>query len=542
MKHKPGRSQQERDDAMARASIDGRAAFAAAVFFASLAIFALLDRIGAPGRLVATLGPALAILGLSTIGFMLRSMRIIGFHAAGRATPGVYAGLAMVALGAGLAVPFAPPGLGNVSLSSLLTGFGAGMALAGLLVGPLLRKSGAFCVADMIAMRFPSLTLSVGVTLAIAAIGLCLGLAGLALAQSALAQATTLGPQASLILASLVVALIVVPGGMAGLVWSSASAAGVMIAVVAAPLVLMIASGATTPLPLPGDVAFEQALARMAQWRGESEQAQGLDPVFIGAVALGLGALPPLLAPLMTASRRGEARSGGLAGFVWIALLCFMGLATIAAAALALQSRPSDSTGAFLLSALPEIKGFGAAFSGLAIAGRLAIAMTLSAAGFMTLATAWGERAFYQTHKSHSLTSGRLALTRCVLFAAIAGAAWLQINTTTDPHLLIGAAIGLSAVAIAPLLVLALWPRADGQDAAVGLVVGLAMAEAAMLVSGELNAGVLAGAAMTGFVSAAASGAFASMRHPAGPVTDGEAFVHGLLHGKSDVLRPDKNA
>jgi hypothetical protein len=35
----------------------------------------------------------LLLSGLATIGFMLRSMRVSGFHGAGRMTPGVYAGL-----------------------------------------------------------------------------------------------------------------------------------------------------------------------------------------------------------------------------------------------------------------------------------------------------------------------------------------------------------------------------------------------------------------------------------------------------------------
>jgi hypothetical protein len=47
---------------------------------------------------------------------------------------------------------------------------------------------------------------------------------------------------------------------------------------------------------------------------------------------------------------------------------------------------------------------------------------------------------------------------------------------------------------------------------------------------------------MTGFASALAEGVGASLRHPAGPVSEGAAFAHGLLHGPVDVLRPDKDA
>ena len=113
----------------------------------------------------------------------------------------------------------------------------------------------------------------------------------------------------------------------------------------------------------------------------------------------------------------------------------------------------------------------------------------------------------------------------------------------TDPRLLIVIALGLSAVAIAPLLALCLWPRAEGRDGAIGLVAGLAMAEAIILLPGqEPTLDVLASAAVVGCVTAIAAGLGASFLHPADPTSEGAAFVHGLLHGEGDVLRPDKGA
>ena len=70
-----------------RAAIDGRVAFATAAFLLGAGIFVLLDRIGTPEPFVALLAPALAVTGLAAIGFMLRSMRISSFYAAGRAAP-----------------------------------------------------------------------------------------------------------------------------------------------------------------------------------------------------------------------------------------------------------------------------------------------------------------------------------------------------------------------------------------------------------------------------------------------------------------------
>jgi hypothetical protein len=98
-------------------------------------------------------------------------------------------------------------------------------------------------------------------------------------------------------------------------------------------------------------------------------------------------------------------------------------------------------------------------------------------------------------------------------------------------------------VAVAPLLALCLWPRAEGQDGAIGLVAGLAMAEAILLLHGDdPTIEVLASAAVVGCATAIAAGMAASFLHPADPTSEGAAFVHGLLHGEGDVLRPDKGA
>ena len=584
------------DDRTDRAAIDGRVAFATAVFLLGSGLCVLLDRIGAPERLVALMGPLIGAAGLATIGFMLRSMRISSFYAAGRATPGGYAGLALTALGAALAAPLMPPVPMGVSIQSLLMGLGVGLALATLGVSPLLRKTGAFSITDLLVARFPNLALRVGALLLVSLVGLCVGLAGLAMALRLLAQATAFGHLVCTILAAGLVALIVVPGGLAGLIWSAAAAGGLLIASIAAPLMVMIASGATIPLPMLGDqVAFTQAMARIEAWQATTSLPGGHDGVIMVAMAIGLAALAPLLAPAVTTRGPGEARRGGLMGLAWCALLALMALAVMAASALALQSgltglrvadvpsflleasgrgmiticgrnpatiaqvraacealpgfagvlRTSDlaASGDYLLLGLAQLRGFGPALSGLAMAGRIAIALVLSAAGFLTLATALGNDAFYRMREVSALTSSRLAVTRIILLGAIAGSANLLLRYGVDPRALIGLALGLSAVTVAPLLLLTLWPRATGQDAAIALIAGLGMAEIILLFAGAApDLGDFAGAAVTGFVTATLAGLGASLLHAPDPTSPGEAFVHGLLHQDGDVLGPDKGA
>ncbi len=579
-----------------RAAIDGRVAFATAAFLLGAGIFVLLDRIGTPEPFVALLAPALAVTGLAAIGFMLRSMRISSFYAAGRAAPGVYAGLALTALGLALAMPFTPPGPAGVSLSSLMAGLGSGLLLAALWTGPMLRKTGAFSIASMLVARFPGLTIRLGATLATGAAGLCIGLAGLAMAQHSLAQATAADAQTCAILAAVIVALIVVPGGMAGLVWSATGAAGLLIAGIAAPLALMIGSGEAIPLPLPGNrVAFEEALAHMTQWRAGSPAPMEADSLIVIGVALGVAALGSLLAPAITTQNARETQRGGLSGLVWCVLLALMALMIAAASTQTLQAggvglrpgdlpaflleasgrglvgicgahpatiaqareacaalpgfsgalRPSDitATSDYLLLGLAELRGYGAAFSGLAMAGRISIAPVLSAAGFFTLATALGEDASRRKREASALASHRLAVTRLVLLGAISSCAAQLASNAPDPRLLIGAALALSAVAIAPLLLLSLWPRAEGQDGAIALVTGLAVAEAIILLAGrQPTADDVAMASVAGFAAATLAGFGASFRHPADHTSEAAAFVHGLLHGEGDVLGPDKGA
>ena len=579
-----------------RAAIDGRVAFATAVFLLSSGMCVLLDRIGAPERLVALLGPLIGAAGLATIGFMLRSMRISSFYTAGRATPGGYAGLALTAVGAALAAPLTPPVPLGLSIQGLLLGLGTGLGLAALAVGPLLRKTGAFSITDLLAARFPNLALRIGALLVVSLVGLCVGLAGLAMSLRAMAQATAFGPAACSILAGVLVALIVVPGGLAGLIWSAAAAAGLLIAGVAAPLVVIIASGATIPLPMLGDpAAFAQAMARIEEWQVATSAPGEHDGLIMVAMALGLAALAPLLAPCVATRSLGEARRGGLMGLAWCALLALMALGVMAASALALQSgltglrladappflleasgrnmiticgrnpanlaelraacealpgfagllRSSDITasGDYLLLGLAQLRGFGPALSGLAMAGRMAVALVLSAAGFLALATALGNDAFYRMREVSALTSRRLAVTRIILLGTIAASTLLLLRYGVEPRPLIGLAVGLSAATVAPLLLLALWPRATGQDAAIALIAGLAVAEVSIAFGGAApGLDLLAVAAVAGFAAAILAGLGASFLHAPDPTSPGEAFVHAMLHQDGDVLDPDKGA
>src|SRR6478609_8582887 len=160
-----------------RASIDGRVAFASAFLVLGCALIIMLDRIGVPERLVAVLGPLVAL---------LHSMRISRFYAAGRRVPAIYAGFAATTLIAAFAASCLTALPAGVSLLDFAIGLAAGAVIAGFAVRPFARKSGAFSIADLIAGRFPGTILRIAIAVLVAILAFALAHAGVEVAVRAL--------------------------------------------------------------------------------------------------------------------------------------------------------------------------------------------------------------------------------------------------------------------------------------------------------------------------------------------------------------------
>jgi cation/acetate symporter len=334
----------------------------------------------------------------------------------------------------------------------------------------------------------------------------------------------------------------------------------------------------------------------MAEWHAPANQAGSpMALTLIVAIAIGVASLAPLLAPAIACRDSGAARRAGLAAVAWSGALILLIALTMAATTVAFDGlltgqrpdrlpdfayaasargliavcgahvgtpaaaleacrsapgftgvlRPQDfsADGPWLAIGLPAAHGLSVALSGLMGVAFVAVAMMIAASGFQTFATAIGHDALYRVRDTTALTSRRLATTRLSAVACIAVAvaiAWLR---APDPRALIGLAIALSTAALAPLLALALWPRAGGADATMSLLMGLATAEA-VIISGEgppslerLATGAVA-ACLCGF----GAGFIASLFRAGGPESVGGAFVHQVLHGEQDALTPDKGA
>jgi cation/acetate symporter len=577
-----------------RAGIDGRFAFAFAILLSGIGLLALMNRIGVPDGLVRALAVIFILAGLVTVTALLRTMRVSWFYAAGRAVPAPYAGLAIAGLGTALFLPFVPPLPQGTSLTELFAGFACGMACASLITGPLLRKTGAFSIPDLIAARFPHLAARLGAILLTAAVTILVALSGYQQAVSSLQALSGFNtPLAAAIIATLLV-LIVLPGGLAGALWAATAAAVVTLVVFGLPLLVTLIHGTPIAFPVLGHSdLWATALARIETWTGVSQAKSHMDPILITTIALGLGVMAPLLCLSIACDDRRAAQRAGFAALCWGGILILIATATLAESSLAfdhavigqapdalpeslyqasgegaltlcgastpdrlaarracaprmglssaLQVQDIKAKGIYLLSHFTQFGGFGSAFSGLSSAVLLVLGLALAAVGIQSGATVLGNDLFYRVRDHSALTSRRLAVTRVFAVAIIALGGTSLALFSMNPQILIVLAIFLSASALAPLLILTLWPRATSFDATVTLLVGLFTAEALILAPFISGLDRFAVSALLACVTGLCAGLATSLaRSRSGD--DGGTFLQAMISERGEWLHPDKGA
>lgn len=577
------------DEALQRLAVDGRVAFAAFGLAATMGGLILLDRLGLPTGLLIWLGPLMAMATIVMVGFFLRASRISGFFSAGRAVPAPYIGLAMAGLASGLSLLFLPPLPEGLSGRSLASGMIAAFVITALISGPLLRKTGALTLAGALAHRFPHPLVRLGASLITALGGLALGIAGLDAASALLSGMTGLSTTATMTLCLVLIAFIIVPGGLRGLTWAHVLGIGLTIASLALPLIILVARGTLPPLPWFGDAAaFEVAINRLSTLHPELIGRSSLSVVFV--IALGLCAFHPFLMPTQAAFRSADARLGATSGLIWLLVLFMLAASSLAVTSLALQGaaglRLSDvpdillrasareeltlcgahpatiaqlreacgalptlragdviGTPLYLLTAAGELRGFGASFTSLARSGLFVLLLALSASGIMSFATTFAHEGLDHWRKGRTLTSQRLAITRLLLILALGGTAYLLHISAFDARHLLAIMMALSACLIAPLLLLSLLARATSVEALIALGLGLFGIALPLAMQGTPQgfaelAQISSLAALLSFSVAA----LLCLRHPKDPASEGATFVAALLHGQGDVMQDDRGA
>ena len=577
------------DEALKRLAVDGRVAFAAAGLAAVMGGLVLLDRLGLPVGLMNWLGPLFAIVGLGLIGIFLRASRISGFFAAERGIPGPYVGLAMAGIAAALSLLFLPPLPSGLTGRSLAAGLIGGFLITALISGPFLRKTGALTLAGALSARFPHpiITLTTGFITALS--GLALALAGFGTAVALLSAITGMSAVSALIVCAVLLALIVLPGGVGGVTWAQVLAIGLTIASLALPLIVLMARGSLPPLPYIGDAAsFEQAMTRLTSLHPDLIGTSEFSVAFI--IALGFCAIHSVLIPTQTAMHSADARMGSASGLIWFVIVIMLGAGSLALSTLSLQGaaglrladvpdillraaargdlsicnahptsiaqlreacgnitalRSGDLVGTplYLLSAAGELRGFGASFTSLVRAGLFALALALAAGGVMSFATTLSHDAWDRWRKQRALTSQRLAMTRLILLLTIAGATYALHTLDIDARELLAISIALTACLVAPLILLSLIARATVLEALIAVGLSLFGLAVPLAIQGtQLGFAVLAEittiATLLGFCVAA----LLCLRYQKDPASEGATFVAALLHGPADVMQDDRGA
>jgi len=577
------------DEALQRLAVDGRVAFAAIGASCLMGGLILLDRLGLPIELTALLGPLFAALALLVIGIFVRASRISGFFSAGRSMPGPYVGLAMAGCAAGLSLLFLPPLPAGLTGRSLASGIIAGFIMTAVISGPLLRKTGALTLAGAIATRFPHPVIAAAIGFIAAFGAAALALAGLDGASTLLAAMTGMSARTALTLCAIIIALMLVPGGVGGVTWAQVLAIGLTLASLALPLIILVARGTMPPLPLIGDAAsFDAAMARLATLHPELIGASEFSVAFV--IAFGLCAFHPFLTPAQTALRSADARMGSASGLIWLILVLILAAASFALSSLALQGasglwlvdvpdillrasargdlaicgahpktiaqlreacgnitalRAGDVVGTpfYLLTAAGELRGFGVSFTSLMRAGLFSLLVALAGAGVMSFATTLAHEAWDRWRKGRALTSQRLAIARLLLILTLVAACLILRSMQFETRHLLAIALALSACLVAPLMLLSLIARATILEALVALGLSLfGLALPLTLQGPHMSFTELAQmttlATLLGFCVAA----LLCLRYPKDPASEGATFVAALLHGEGDVMQDDRGA
>ncbi len=582
--------------------MEGRVAFVAAALFLAGALVTVIDRVGAPARLVTTLGPAIAMAGLVVLGSLVQATRISNFYAAGRVIPAKYVGLGMAGLAAALIVPMLPPGPPGGLHAAMLIGLVAGMALAGFASGPLLRKSGAYSLPGLFGLRFESPGLRSATSVVVAVASGFVALAGFDGAVRALGEGVGLAVLPAAALAGFIVLAILTPGGVAGSAWGAAIAAFAVSLALFLPLVILAATG--SPLPAPGvgqaDL-WAEALTRMSLWSPPVRASASLSFASGAAVALGVAALAPLLSPMVACRNARGASRAGLVGLGWLLLLAAAMLVAMAISSLSLDSLAvgqraeslpaflyvaSDkgllticgqyvsspraaalacagaenysgrlgleniwASGRYLLVGLPELGRFSLAISALANAGYLAIALALTAAGVQAAATAIGHDLLFAAgqgpRSGPALASRRIAIARFVMIVLTATLAFFASSSRHAPQSLLLLSVLVSAAMVAPLLLLSTWSRTTSTDGALALGMGgcAVVVTIALAWNGaSLQTPVIVTGAVAGFLAASLTGFATSLRRKESETRPGRIFVEGLLYGDGEMISADRGA
>ena len=419
---------------------DGLAIFATATLCLGLATTLALDRVGAPDRLVRAIGPIIVFVGVALFGVGARNADLAGFLTARRSLPPFYGALNIASVAAGLLLCLDP----ELALAADPAWFAAaaGPPLSVMGFGPLLRRFGATSVADVVATRFPRSPVRAVSALAIWTTSALTALAGYLNAVAATEALATPDRAWAETIVAVVLALSVVPGGLAGVVWCGAASAGAVAAVV-----------------ILGHTLGWEGVAAAAPTAPAGAQVFSVDSLAtVVAVPIAIGVFFAFDSTAIASRNAREAIRAGLGG----ALIC-----------LALAIATISSASPFHISALVGPNPVRAALVGAAaVAGALALARV----GVHASCRAMGVALADPPRPFPALASVRLARMRAAQLALIVGCAAFDRAGILDARTALILGMALSLAAVAPVAALAALPRVGSFAMGVAILAACAMA------------------------------------------------------------------
>ncbi len=514
----------------------------AVAFVAIVIVLALLAQLGLSDTALAVTLAGATLAAFVVIGINARTMQTSEFYVAGRSVPPVGNGMAGAAafMSGAVFLGLAGAFFADARVAVALTiGWSFGFLMLAVLFAPYFRKSGAFGVADFLAIRYGSGWVRL-IAAAIVAVSLIAALAAaLAIAAEIGTTVFSVSPAGAVTTAALVVLACTLFGGM-----RAVTMAGIVQYIVAALALLVpaaIVSANVYSLPVP-QLTFGNAAAQAtALGTTGGHLAHSLGSRFlpfapaggfgffaaIVSLATGVAALPHLLIRSATVRDVEAARSSAGWSLVFVLVIALTAPAYAAFADLAILRQLVGSA----VSALPDwIFAFGrlglvqicgadavspaaasAACGGpgpifapqLAVGGDAivlawpdivglpfisrvliavgALAATLAAAGAIAFAvgSSLGHDVYARLLAPKASGGRQLAVTRLLLIAVVALGAWLATSRADDVFALALTAISLSAGGLFPALFAAIWWRRSN---APGVIAGMASGFAATAV------------------------------------------------------------
>jgi cation/acetate symporter len=289
-------------------------------------------------------------------------------------------------------------------------------------------------------------------------IGVLITISGYEAALDVLVGEGILSRPTGLVVIGAVLALIVAPGGLQGLMWGAAACAGALLLALALPFAAQMMAAPSDP----------------SAWTGASGGAAGwLDGFVVGAPlvlilasAIGIGALAPWAGVGAAAPDRTQALRAGASGFLLVALMAAGALADAA-----------------------QFAGAGPTPSGIK-AGVLALsAIAFASAGLFSATRAFAGAPAAGINAPRALASQRLARARgaALILVGLCGAVlrWRAV----DPSFAVLGAVILSLAFVAPAFGLTFSARARGAHALTCFLVSLGAMTALVWPTGAAFAG-----------------------------------------------------